>query len=262
MGFGKSVTWLDDNGEKCAILANNYSYSSYQWISSSVNVYDIGIDGFNDSSLPINIYPNSEQVLQSEMSPSLIRLVSSLGNVALFDDLGTPFVLLSSPPATYPSTFTSDSFSLQSPCIRGTYSDNYGIELCTPCPNGTYSSGGVIRCSECDSRNYTYCTYGAVTPINYQDIYVIEKEESYPDPPEGTIFDDILLENMFTWWANSGHCTIVAPLTWVFVVIGLALTLLIIMGLLSFYPRTHTQRNRIKTISKHMDLIGEGEVSI
>jgi hypothetical protein len=260
MGYGKSVAWLDEDGQRAAILANNYTYATYQWISSSVHVYDIGTDGFNDSSQPIIIYPNSQQILQPQLSPSFIRLVSSFGNVALFDDQGTSFVLLSSPPGTYPTTFISNSFSIEVPCIRGTYSDQYGIELCIPCPNGSYSSGGAIHCSECDSSNNAYCPYGAVAPMNYDDINPVIRDESFPDSPDGIIFEDILLQNMFTLSNQSGHCRVVSPLTWVLVVIGLALILLVIIELSTFYSRSHSHRERVMYIAKHIDLIGEGKV--
>ena len=262
IGYGKSVGWLDDDGQKAAVLANNYSYDTYQWVSSSVYVYDIGNDGLNDSSQPIIFYPNSQQVLQPQLSPSFIRLVASFGNIAIFDDQGTSFVILSSPPGTYATTFTSGSFSIKAPCFPGTYSDQYGLQLCTPCPNGTYSSGGTINCSKCDMNNITYCPYGAVAPITYSDIDNILTSQAYPDSPEGVIFDDLLIENMFTLSSQSSHCTIVSPLLWVLVVIGLAIISLIVMGITSFYERCHRHRERVKTIIKHMDLINEGKVKL
>ena len=261
IGYGKSVAWLDDDGQKAAILVNKYTYATYQWISSSVYVYEIGPAGFNDSSLPITIYPNSEQILQPKLSPSLIRLVSSFGHVALLDDQGTPFVLLSSPPGIYSTTFTSNSFSGEAPCIPGTYNDQHGVELCIPCPNGTYSSSGAIHCSECESSINTYCTYGAVTPINYEDINVPVHDRSYPESPEGVIFDDILLETMFKLSKQSAYCCIASPPTWILIVIGLNFILFVMMGLSAFYGSNRSYRERFKTISRHVDLIGEGKVN-
>ena len=260
MGYGKSVVWLDDNGHKAAILANNYSYTTYQWISSFIHVYDIGTDGFNVSSQPINIYPNSEQILSPQLNPSFIRLVSAMGHVAIFDSLGNAFVLLSTAPGTYATTFKSGSFSIENSCFPGTYSDQYGIELCTPCPNGAYSSGGAIHCTMCDSQVDVFCTYGAVTPINYNDIVVPWYDESYPKSPEEIIFEGILIDSMFTLNRHSSHCSIVSPLTWVLVVIGLALIILFVMSVLSFCTRMDRHRKRAKTVIKHMDLIGEGKV--
>lgn len=60
MGYGKSVAWLDEKGGKSVILANSYSYLSLQWISSSVDVYDIESDGLSDDSEPNLISPNSD----------------------------------------------------------------------------------------------------------------------------------------------------------------------------------------------------------
>ncbi|CAF4404693.1 unnamed protein product, partial [Adineta steineri] len=86
MGYGKSVAWLDENGNKAVILANIYSYSTYQWISSSVHIYDIQSDGFSDSTQPILVHPNSQQPLQQEMDPSFIRIFCSpIGHLGLLD---------------------------------------------------------------------------------------------------------------------------------------------------------------------------------
>ncbi len=60
------------------IIANRYTYSTYQWISSLIHIYDIQSNGFNDKTQPILIYPNSEQILFPWMNPSLIRLVCSI----------------------------------------------------------------------------------------------------------------------------------------------------------------------------------------
>ncbi|CAF1310043.1 unnamed protein product [Didymodactylos carnosus] len=262
MGYGKSVAWLDNEGQTAAILANTYAYFAYEWISSSIHVYEIDVDSFNDSLEPLTIYPNSEQVLQPQLSPSFIYFVSSSGHVALLDNLGTPFVLLSAPFGAYPTTSTSGSFSVKAPCIRGTYNNHYGIELCTPCSNGTYSSRGAINCSACDSNVSSFCPFGAVAQLFYADLKSIVPQQDYPESPELTIFSDILLQNMFTLNHESNHCRIVSPLTWVIFVVGLVVIILIIMGISAFYPRSHLHRNRVKVIFKHIDLIGEGELWI
>jgi hypothetical protein len=71
----------DSQGEKAVILANYYVYSTYQWISSTIHVYDIESDGLTDDTQP-----------------------SYLDNVAIFDILGNPAMILSSPPGFYPDT--------------------------------------------------------------------------------------------------------------------------------------------------------------
>jgi hypothetical protein len=120
MGYGKSVAWLDNHGQTAVILANNYIYSTYQWISSMIHVYDIQSDGLTDSTQPILVYPNSEQTIYPWINPSLIRLVSSYsGHVTIFDILGDGAIVLSSPPGKYPDTNSSSYTSINVPCIPG-----------------------------------------------------------------------------------------------------------------------------------------------
>ncbi|CAF1233564.1 unnamed protein product, partial [Rotaria sp. Silwood1] len=227
MGFGKSVAWLDDQGEKAVILANSYTYSNYQWISSFVHIYDIQLDGFSDSTQPILIYPNSQQITFPWMRPPFIRLVCSpFGHLAIFDDLGIPGIIYSAPAGTYPNTnsryFTSNTVS----CIRGTYRNYTGIELCMPCSNGTYTYSS--NCSLCTSPN-SFCPYGAVEEISYSTFESIEQDQDYPESPENTVFDDILMQNMFSFNLRFAHCALVSPITWVLLVVGLGVIIAISM---------------------------------
>jgi hypothetical protein len=258
MGFGKSVAWLDD-GEKAVILANNYVYSTYQWISSFVHVYDIQSDGFSDNSQPILVYPNSEQIIFPWINPSLIRLVSSTyGHVAIFDVLGNSAIIYSTPEDTYPNTNSNFYTSIITPCVPGTYRNYTGIELCFLCPNGTYSS----NCLPCIS-NKSFCPPGAVANIFYSTFESIEQNQDYPESPETTVFDDILMQNMFSLYTGSTHCLLVSPITWVFVVIVLGI--IIAIGVIiheAIGPDAHTLRDWTKNILRKVDLIGEGEVNL
>ncbi|CAF3715353.1 unnamed protein product [Rotaria socialis] len=223
MGFGKTVAWLDDQGEKAVILANSYTYSTYQWISSFVHIYDIQSDGFSDSTQPVLIYPNSQQILFQWMIPQFIRLVcSSHGHLAIFDDLGIPAIIYSTPSGTYPNTNSTYFTSNTVPCILGTYRNYTGIELCIPCTNGTYAYSN--SCSPCTLPD-SFCPYGAVEEISYSTFESIEQDQDYPESPENTVFDDILMQNMFSFNTQSGHCALVSPITWVLLVIGLGVIL-------------------------------------
>ncbi|CAF3345973.1 unnamed protein product [Rotaria socialis] len=261
MGFGKTVAWLDDQGEKALILANSYTYSTYQWISSFVHIYDIQSDGFSDSTQPIFIYPNSQQILFRWMRPQFIRFVcSSSGNLAIFDDLGIPAIIYSAPSGTYPNTnsiyFTSNTV----PCIRGTYRNYTGIELCMPCSNDTYAYSN--SCSPCTLSD-SFCPYGAVEEISYSTFESIEQDQDYPESPENTVFDDILMQNIFSFNTQSGHCVLVSPITWVLLVIGFGVILA--GGIFiheAFFPGIHITRDGTKQILKKLDLIGEGELWI
>jgi hypothetical protein len=264
MGFGRSVEWLDTDGDKAVIIANQYTYSTNQWISSAFHVYDIESDGFSDQTNPILIYPNSQQMIGPLMNPSFIRLVSDQlsGNIAILDLSGDAVIILSAAPGTYATTNQPSIFSIAVPCIPGTYRDYAGIELCTPCPNGTTSTSSKINCTTCTSSD-VFCPYGAVAEVPYTAFDPIVQEQYYPESPESTVFDDILMQNMFSLNTQSPHCLVVSPITWVLVVFGFGSIVLISMGISTLVcPGTHPVRDQAKRVFKKMDLIGEGEVSI
>ncbi len=258
MGYGKSVAWLDNQGKKAVILTNYYVYSTYQWIISTFHVYDIESDGLTDNTQPILIYPNSEQIIYPWINPSLIRLVCSyFGAVTIFDILGNPAIILSSPPGYYPDTNSSSYTSINVPCIPGTYRNYSGIELCLLCPNGTYSS----NCISCQSNN-SFCPSGSIEDLSYLLIESIIQDEDYPESPENTVFDDLLMQNMFSLNTQSISCLFLSPLTWTFIVFTIGILIAIIMIIHElFSPNTHAMRERTKQILKKVDLIGEGEVS-
>ncbi len=259
MGYGKSVGWLDNQGEKSVILANNYVYSTYQWISSMIHVYDIQTDGLTDDTQPILIYPNSAQIIYPWINPSLIRLVSSYsGHVTVFDILGNGAIILSSPSGQYPDTNSPFYTSINVPCFPGTYRNYTGIELCLLCLNGTYSS----NCLPCNS-NSSFCPSGSIEDLSYSIIESILQDEDYPESPENTVFDDLLMQSMFSFNTQSIHCLLVSPLTWTFVVFAIGILISIVMSIHELCsPNTHSMREKTKQILKKVDLIGEGEVSL
>ncbi|UJR16927.1 hypothetical protein I4U23_003825 [Adineta vaga] len=229
MGYGKSVAWLDKTGHKAVILANAYSYSNYQWISSSVHVYDIQSDGFNDSTKPVLIYPNG-----------------------LLDRLGNGIAILSASPNYYANTNTSEYVTSSLPCNRGTSRDYDGIELCYP------HLAEVNNCS-----HEFYCPYGAVGEVAYSSFESIEQDQEYPESPENIVFDDILMQNIFSFNFKSIHCLLVSPITWVLVVMIIVGIVVAGMGVSEiFYPHHHSIRNQAKHIFRKIDLIGEGEIWI
>ena len=257
MGFGKSVGWLDEKGEKGVIIANSYSYISRQWISSSIHIYDIHSDGFSDETNPILIYPNSEQVIFPWVNPTLIRLIcSSKGHIAFFDVLGNAAIIYSSPPGTYPDTNSDTYTSKIVPCINGTYRNYSGVELCFPCPHGTYSN----NCSKCLLKD-SFCPMGSIEEIPYSIFESNELDQDYPESPESTTFDDILMQNMFNLKTESVRCILVSPITWVMlvmfigIIIAVGVTIHEIIG-----PKDHSMRDWTKDILRKVDLIGEGEV--
>ncbi|CAF1259843.1 unnamed protein product [Adineta steineri] len=252
MGFGKSVAWLDQTGQKAVVLANTYTYTTYEWISSLVHVYDIQNDGLFDSTQPILVYPNGQQILHLTMDSSFIRLVCSpFGHLGLLDRLGNGIAILSAPANTYANTDTHLYITSSLPCNRGTSRDYASIELC-------YPSSASNNCSE-----DLFCSYGAVGEVSYTAFESIDQDQEYPDSPENTVFDDLLMQNMFSISLKSAHCLLVSPITWVFVVTMIGLTIVIGMAISeACCPHHHSMRDRAKYIFKKMDLIGEGELWI
>ena len=196
------------------------------------------------------------------MNPSFIRLVSSSssGDVAIFDMSGDISIILNALPGFCPATDRPSFFSTSVPCIRGTYRSYASIELCTPCRNGTMSSSGGSSCDACIDPDM-FCPYGAVAALSYVAFESVEQDQDYPESPETTVFDDLLMQNMFTFDTRSLHCVVVSPVTWVLVVFGFGSSILIAMGISTIIcPGVHPMRDKAKRIFKKMDLIGEGEV--
>ncbi|CAF0882448.1 unnamed protein product [Adineta steineri] len=264
MGFGRSIVWLDNQGKKVAILANQYTYTTNEWISSAFHIYDIESDGFSDQTQPILIYPNSQQIVGPLINPSFIRLVSSRtsGHLGIFDTSGDASIILSAPPGFYPATDRPSYFSTSVPCIRGANRSYASIELCIPCENGTMSSLDGTSCEACSDPDM-FCPYGAVAALPSTALESVEQEQDYPESPETTIFDDLLMQNMFSFNTKSLHCVLVSPITWVLLVIGFGSLILIAMAISTVIcPGKHPVRDKAKAIFKKMDLIGEGELWI
>ncbi|CAF1190241.1 unnamed protein product [Didymodactylos carnosus] len=255
-GFGKSVAWLDDQGTKAVILANNYLYSTNQWVSSQVFIYDIQSDGFTDETQPILIYPNSEQTKFQWMSAVFIRLAcSKSGHLSILDNLGNEATLLSAPAGMYPYTKNSTEVSTSIPCIRGTYRNYSGIELCFPCLNGTFSTD----CQPCIS-NDSFCPIGSIQNLSYSVIKSIEQDQEYPESPENTVFDDLLMQNIFSINTKSGHCVRVSPITWVLVVMATGVIVIIAIVIYEYHESNSQGKvNKFKKILKGLDIVGEGE---
>lgn len=84
------------------------------------------------------------------------------------------------------------------------------------------------------------------------------KKTSYPQSPDSTQFEDILLTNMFSL-DTSTRCILISPLFWMLIVITIVMLILFIIGILKFSPKSHRHRALIKQIFRQTDFIGEGE---
>ncbi|CAF2978724.1 unnamed protein product [Rotaria sp. Silwood2] len=261
LGNGKSVAWLD-NGNMAAILINTYSLN-YQWSSSQIYFHDMRSSIYNSNSTPLSIFPNYHQLLPQSFSPIFLNIVSSSTSLALMDDNGNLLIFIATSAGFYPSVPATGSVPLitsPQPCPPGMYKDKLGINDCILCPTGTKNPGdSTIQCISCAPD--TFCPLGSVSEISESALETIAQLIAYPKSPESTIFDEVLIQNMFH--IGSNRCLLVSPLFWTLIVASLAILVIIVLKMLKCFVnhKTYAQiKNRIHCIFKKTDLIGEGEL--
>ncbi|CAF1118135.1 unnamed protein product [Adineta ricciae] len=260
LGNGKSIAWLQ-NGI-AALIVNIYTLD-YVWTTSQVHIYDIQSSGYNSNSTPLSVFPNNHQKLPSTIDPVFLNIVSSPSSLALLDNRGRIIIFLPTLPGFYltiQDTGTMPLVTTAQPCLPGTYKNQSGIHDCTLCPAGTRNPGNVSTfCIPCSPN--TFCPLASANEVSQTALQTVNQAIPYPKSPESVIFDEILIQNMFS--IGSGRCLQISPLFWTLVVAGLAVLVILIMGILKFFtkdPRGERVRSLLKCIFRHTDLIGEGEL--
>ncbi|CAF1681759.1 unnamed protein product, partial [Adineta ricciae] len=259
VGFGKAVAFLDSAGTTAAILNNIYTVLDYEWISSQVQIYS------NISTSPqlISGWPNSQQTLgATTFNPSFLNIISTPTSLGVLDILGNFYIILPSASGLYSQTNVgggrNPSFSTPTGCLGGMYKNTTSILPCSLCPAGTKNPGGYgISCEACNTTSF--CPLASVGDVPQTELDIISQAVSYPLSPESTIFDEILVQNMFSIGSTT-HCLMVSPSFWALVAVGLAVLILIIMLILNYFPRTSKLFHFAKMASKHADLVREGEM--
>ena len=221
-----------------AILAATYSLDYTIWQSSQINLYTL-LNNTNLASTPTAIIPNYLQPLPSTISSQLIQIISTPNSLAVLDVVGAILLILPALPGFYASTDMTDSpgsasmpvISYLDMRIAGTYKANVGIHPCDLCPSGSSNLGisSADSCINCSSD--TFCPLGAVAEMNSTFLLTRSQVYAYPHSPESTIFDEILIQNMF-FMGSTSHCIVVSPLFLTSVIIGLVLIILVGMGIL------------------------------
>ena len=259
LGNGKNVAWLD-NGI-AAVLLNTYSLN-YQWLSSSIYFYDIQSYGWNSNSIPLSTFPNTHQLLPTSFNMIFLNIISTPSSVALQDNAGNILIFSLTPAGYYPFVQDLGSipvFTTPKPCLAGTYKNQPGVHDCLLCPNGTKNSGNSsLQCLSCLPESF--CPLGSVDDIPQSALKHAVQVFAYPQSPESTIFDEILIQNMFS--IGSGRCLLVSPLFWTIIVATLAFTMIMIMHILKNYITHHrakSLRSRLERSLKQIDIINEGE---
>ncbi|CAF3979299.1 unnamed protein product [Adineta steineri] len=261
ISFGKSVALLD-NG-MFAVLA--YTLPTLPWSTSQVQVYSI-----HDEELrPISIYPNNQQVIPSlkfkSIPHSILTFVAWKSHLGLVFDVGVALLLSTSSPGYYSAEIDDNSsvmdVYMSVPCIPGTARNTTSSGPCFICPPNTKSNGSLgIECETCTTNDSYLCLRGALVEIPLINIASYDQAFPYPNSPDLVSFDDILLQNIFSFVTTSPSCLIESPLFWAFFAVGLGLIIFIIMCILICFPQWKPQRIFLKKLFTHLDLIGEGEI--
>ena len=262
VGYGKSVTWLTSS--QAAILVSSYSSDYVTWYSSKIYLYT----SFNSTTLPASptaVIPNTQQPIPSTINSILIRAISTPTSLAVLDTDGGVIIILAESPGYYASTDTTYSpiaaampvVSHSTTCIAGTYKSDTGVHPCTLCPSGTRNPGGpaAISCTNCSSTSF--CPAGAVYEIDSTLLISLSQTYAYPRTPEMDVFEDILLNNMFSL-SSTPHCVVVSPIFWILMLLILVFCLLIGMASLNGcvqQPRRDRWRANIKSLFQSTDLV-------
>jgi hypothetical protein len=217
------------------------------------------------SSSTLVVFPSIFQPLPSTISPQLIRMISTPSSLVILDVSGNILIIQPEPPGYYASTDsvnspygdTMPSVSYQVACPGGTYKADTSILPCFLCPNGSQNPGIIpmTQCIDCSSESF--CPSGAITKIDKTLLLLQSQAYAYPRSPEITLFDDILLLNIFSIGSTS-HCIVISPLFWLLITIGVALIVLLIMTILKCCvknPRGNRYYEILEKIFKHTDLI-------
>ncbi|CAF1040639.1 unnamed protein product [Rotaria sordida] len=179
------------------------------------------------------------------------------------DAIGNLLIFNPTPPGFYPSipgTGSIPFITSEKPCLPGMYKDQSGINDCILCPTGTKNPGNsAIKCLSCTSESF--CSLGSVDEISHSALETVTQVIAYPESPESTIFEEILIHNMFH--IGKGHCLVVSPLFWTLIAAAIAILILIVVGILhccTANPTSSRVRRIIKWVFQKTDLIREGEL--
>ncbi|CAF2390686.1 unnamed protein product [Rotaria sp. Silwood2] len=260
IGFGKSVTWLSNT--QVAILSSNHPTND----SSKIYLYT-SLTNTTLLSLSSAVFPNIQQTLPTTVNARFIRMISTSTSLAILGIYGEILLIVSALPGYFASTRLSiiDSiFIISQPimCMAGTYKADTSIFPCSLCPSGSRNPGNLTAFSCMTCLSDSFCPMGAVADIDATLLLPRSQASVHPRSPEVTVFDEILLQNMFST-SSRKDCVFIAPLFWVFIMISFIIIILFVMGILkTCVPGSKSQevRGHVKKIFRQTDLINEGEM--
>ncbi|CAF3826863.1 unnamed protein product [Adineta steineri] len=265
-----SVCWLQD-GHRIAVVAHLTSTSS--WSQSQIQIYDTNLMIHN---WPDYIFPNNQQQLDSWNYKNpvfiLISAWSQWNSLIILMNTQKILIILSAESGSYADPLSYSWFDnpwiwiglknrrhkeqSSTPCWPGMYKDEESILPCQICPTQTKSEINSTKCSSCDHS--LFCPLASVEDTNINSMIDIHEPTTYPRSSDSTQFEDILLANMFLI-GNSTRCILISPLFWTLIVLIIVIFILLIIGVLKFFPQSHKHRIMIKQIFRQTDFIGQGE---
>ncbi|CAF1310768.1 unnamed protein product [Adineta steineri] len=268
-GFGRSVSWLNDDETLAILVLKTMNHSSSQ---SEIQVYkNIFLNRTRGSIVPTFVIPNSQQTLNDiqrskSWSKHSFRRIRTRSNSLLIQLKNADIIYIPSAAAGYCSMELVlinllNLYVLQPrPCVSGSYKNTSGPGPCTVCPSRTKNPGNYpsIQCRPCNTT--AFCPLGASDEVNLTDFNSYIQTFSYPDTPIIDDYDDLLLLKFFP--SNmKWSCLIFTPLFWTLMATILCLMVWSIMFLIKRRRPNPVDiyRQRAKIVLKHTDLIGEGE---
>jgi hypothetical protein len=219
---------------------------------------------------PIFVLPNNQQPIQPMsllVRPyRIINLVSwSLHSIGLVLSPSAALILPASPPGYCTSLldkhFTAGVVIYRSkPCIPGTYQNKTSFGPCMICPLHSKNDGNFGEtCGKCSETNTSLCFLGAINEVDIAKITTYDQAISYPESPESTQFDDLLLHNIFQLPAITQHCLVISPVFWACLTIIFCLIIFVIIKFCLHHPKYEPQRRFLKNVFTRVDFIGEGQ---
>ena len=174
-------------------------------------------------------------------------------------------MILAEQPGYYASTDTTSSpvaaampvISHSMACIGGTFKTDTGVHPCILCPGGSRNPGGppALACFNCSSSNF--CPLGALYEINGTLLVSQSQAVAYPRPPDMDVFEDILLDNMFSF-GSTAHCIRVSALFWALILLLIVLILLVGMASMKCCMKPEKRdlwQTKIKSVFLRTDLV-------
>jgi hypothetical protein len=264
--FGRVVAWADHR--TIAVLVLNPDETP--WAQSQVFFYD---ENSITMTTPLFIFPNNQQILGTRLSsPSFARFgISENGNMAILTD-AADYLIIPVTAAGYTAIWINTTalvfvfYYQPNLCIGGTYKNRSNLGPCQICPPGTLNPGTlsdpVLECMPCSNDTLTsFCPLASLADIDLNTVSAYSQTLAYPETSSTTDIEDLLVENMFQI-SSDRHCLLISPLLWTLVVGGLSFCILIIMIIIKLCGchQCSDCRRKAKSIFKHTDLIGEGEM--